>query len=61
MSNSIGAVIDKMTKVRNTFLKGVFWEPWQLAAEYIEDAGLSAEDFKKKLMDNAGVTYKAKK
>ena len=60
MSNSIGAVIDKMTKVRNTFLKGVFWEPWQLAAEYIEDAGLSAEDFKKKLMDNAGVTYKAK-
>ena len=35
MSNSIGAVIDKMTKVRNTFLKGVFWEPWQLAAEYI--------------------------
>lgn len=60
MSNSIGAVIDKMTKVRNTFLKGVFWEPWQLAAEYIEDAGLSAEDFKKKLMDTAGVTYKAK-
>ena len=60
MSNSIGAVIDKMAKVRNTFLKGVFWEPWQLAAEYIEDAGLSAEDFKKKLMDTAGVTYKAK-
>ena len=60
MSNSIGAVIDKMSKVRNTFLKGVFWEPWQLAAEYIEDAGLSAEDFKKKLMDTAGVTYKAK-
>ena len=61
MSNSIGAVIDKMTKVRNTFLKGVFWEPWQLAAEHIEDAGLSVEDFKKKLMDTAGVTYKAKK
>ena len=61
MANSIGAVIDKMSKVRNTFLKGVFWEPWQLAAEYIEDAGLSLEDFKKKLMDTAGVTYKAKK
>lgn len=60
MANSIGAVIDKMSKVRNTFLKGVFWEPWQLAAEYIEDAGLSVEDFKKKLMDTAGVTYKAK-
>ena len=60
MSNSIGAVIDKMSKVRNTFLKGVFWEPWQLAAEHIEDAGLSVEDFKKKLMDTAGVTYKAK-
>lgn len=61
MSKSIGAVIDKMSKVRNTFLKGVFWEPWQLAAEHIEDAGLSVEDFKKKLMDTAGVTYKAKK
>lgn len=61
MANSIGAVIDKMSKVRNTFLKGVFWEPWQLAAEYIEDAGLSLEDFKKKLMDTAGITYKAKK
>ena len=60
MANSIGAVIDKMSKVRNTFLKGVFWEPWQLAAEYIEDAGLSLEDFKKKLMKTAGVTYKAK-
>lgn len=60
MSNSIGAVIDKMSKVRNTFLKGVFWEPWQLAAEYIEDAGISVEDFKKKLMDTAGLTYKAK-
>ena len=60
MANSIGSVIDKMTKVRNTFLKGVFWEPWQLASEYIEDAGLSVEDFKKKLMDTAGVTYKAK-
>ena len=59
MSNSIGAVIDKMTKVRNTFLKGVFWEPWQLVAEHIEDAGLSVEDFKKKLMETAGVTYKA--
>ena len=60
MAKSIGAVIDKMSKVRNTFLKGVFWEPWQLAAEYIEDAGLSLEDFKKKLMKTAGVTYKAK-
>lgn len=60
MANSIGAVIDKMSKVRNTFLKGVFWEPWQLAAEHIEDAGLSVEDFKKKLMKTAGVTYKAK-
>lgn len=60
MANSIGAIIDKTSKVRNTFLKGVFWEPWQLAAEHIEDAGLSVEDFKKKLMDTAGVTYKAK-
>lgn len=60
MANSIGAVIDKMSKVRNTFLKGVFWEPWKLAAEHIEDAGLSVEDFKKKLMKTAGVTYKAK-
>lgn len=60
MAKSIGAVIDKMSKVRNTFLKGVFWEPWQLAAEHIEDAGLSVEDFKKKLMKTAGVTYKAK-
>lgn len=59
MANSIGAVIDKMTKVRNNFLKGVFWEPWQLAAEYIEDAGLSLEDFKKTLLTTSGITYKA--
>ena len=59
MANSIGAVIDKMSDVRNTFLKGVFWEPWKLAAEQIDEAGLSVEDFKKKLLKTAGVTYKA--
>ncbi len=59
MANSIGAVIDKMSDVRNTFLKGVFWEPWKLAAEQIDEAGLSVEDFKKKLLETAGVTYKA--
>ena len=59
MANSIGAIIDKMSDVRNTFLKGVFWEPWKLAAEQIDEAGLSVEDFKKKLLKTAGVTYKA--
>ena len=59
MANSIGAVIDKMSDVRNTFLKGVFWEPWKIAAEQIDEAGLSVEDFKKKLLKTAGVTYKA--
>ena len=59
MANSIGAVIDKMSDVRNTFLKGVFWEPWKIAAEQIDEAGLSVEDFKKKLLETAGVTYKA--
>ena len=59
MANSIGAVIDKMSDVRNTFLKGVFWEPWKLAAEQIDEAGLSVEDFKKKLLTTAGVTYEA--
>ena len=60
MANSIGSVIDKMSDVRNTFLKNVFWEPWELAAERIQEAGLSVEVFKKKLMKTAGVTYKAK-
>lgn len=60
MANSIGAVIDKMSDVRNTFLKNVFWEPWELAAERIQEAGLSVEKFKKKLMKTARVTYKAK-
>ncbi len=59
IANSIGAVIDKMSDVRNTFLKGVFWEPWKLAAEQIDEAGLSVEDFKKKLLKTAGITYKA--
>lgn len=59
MAKSIGAVIDKMSDVRNTFLKGVFWEPWKLAAEQIDEAGLSVEDFKKKLLETAGITYKA--
>lgn len=59
MAKSIGAVIDKMSDVRNTFLKGVFWEPWKIAAEQIDEAGLSVEDFKKKLLETAGVTYKA--
>ena len=61
MANSIGAVIDKMSDARNEFLKGVFWSPWKIAAEKVEEAGISINKFRKDLLKTAGVNYKAGK
>ena len=46
MANSIGAVIDKMSDARNDFLKKAFWEPWKIAAEYVNEAGIETKNFK---------------
>jgi len=61
MANSIGAVIDKMSDARNEFLKGVFWDPWKIAAEKVEEAGISITKFRKDLLETAGVSYEAGK
>ena len=59
MANSIGAVIDKMSDARNNFLKNAFWEPWKIAAEYVNEAGIETKKFKKDLLDTANAHAKA--
>ena len=47
----VGGLIDKVSDLRNNFLKGALGSKWEKLANTIEKAGFSTEDFKERLTE----------
>lgn len=53
VSNALGKVVSAVSEVRNNFLEGVFGSPWEKIEKHIDSAGISVDDFRKKLVKTA--------